>query len=320
VSTRQSRFVLVDGSVHVHVRRDDLPADSDVEDDPANVNEWFSSYLRDKGAFVLEHESRHVHQLMAYPALYVRAVREATWARAFLADFRDRGDIDYDPTGQHRVVVDPSTPEVQFLIRKYQAIVAPYLAGTTSDGRLAWGDDPALKDVERSRSVSEATLMEAEALTVQYLVATKRGFDGEFRAWARARGTNPTSVNDLVTILCGAGERTLAERVLMTWLPALVWHAFHTTWPVTAYFNFLAALTAQAPYLDLARIDRDMRSPWSGPCGTSLSSSIGALSSRRTVSSVRRPKRCPSPSRLAVRRRHNDLAGPGRGSARLSPR
>jgi hypothetical protein len=259
--------VFVDASVHVHADRSNLPAGSEEdENDPKTVNEWFSEYLGELGAFALEHENRHVHQLMAYPALYVRGLRESRWALTCLADFQERGDIPYDPTGQHRIVVDQSAPEVQFLIRNYQSTLTPYLAGTTSDGRLAWGDDPALPQLERTRSLSELTLIEAEALVVQYHVATRSGFSGTFRSWARIHDANPTAVNDVVTVLAGTGDRRPVEEIVLSILPALVWHAFHTSWPMTAFFNFLEMLTGSGNVTALRGIAPDPAFALIGAC------------------------------------------------------
>ena len=259
MSTRQSRCLLIDAAIHVHARREDLPGGAPAQEaDAATSNEWFAEYLGAQGAFVLEHESRHVHQIMAYPALYLRAIREYHWALAALADFRERGDLEYDPTGQYSIVLDPSAPEVRFLTDNYRTTVVLCPAGCTHDGRVVWGNDPLLDQVDRIRFISETTLLEAEALVIQYRLATRRGFVGGFRSWARARRVNPSAVNDIVTVLCGTRDREPIERAVLNLIPALVWHAFHTSRPATAFFNFLDALLAGSDVEGLRSVDIDM--------------------------------------------------------------
>jgi hypothetical protein len=179
--------------VHIDASPKDLPSDlvSFAADD-ALINKAFQTYIGGPGAFVFEHENRHVQQTLAYPALYLRAVREYQWARAALSDFRERGDLPYDPSWNWRLVVDPSHSDVQRIRRSYYVSVSRYAAGGRADGQFSWGEDSALSEVIRKRSFSEAKLLEAEAMAAQYALARARGVGGPFRVWARARGQYST--------------------------------------------------------------------------------------------------------------------------------
>ncbi len=260
MSTRQSRYLFVNGSVHMDVPHEQLPKDLLASpDDEAALNQAFQAYIVGRGAFVFEHENRHVHQTLAYPALYLRALREFHWARAALSDFRDRGDIVYDRAGQSRPVLDPSDPFLTTLRRSYYASVGRYPAGCQEDGRVRWGEASAIGAVvkrENRRVFSEVKLIEAEALAVQYAVAGRRGVVGPFLRWAISHGANHSPIDDLVTILSCGVARERVEQAVLRMVPALVWHAFHTTWPVTAFLNFLECLMVRRRPDELADMDR----------------------------------------------------------------
>jgi hypothetical protein len=61
----------------------------------------------------------------------------------------------------------------------------------------------------------------------------------------RARGANTAPIDDPVTIVSCTIERRLAEKFIFGFVAVWVWHAFHTTWPVTAFLIFLELLLAR---------------------------------------------------------------------------
>jgi hypothetical protein len=257
MSTRQSRFLFVNGSVHIDVPIHRVPWDPTDDVSGTSVTQFFSEYLQPLAHFVTEHESRHVQQTLAYPALYLRAIREYRWALSALDDFRSRGDLPYDPRGLSRPATDLTDPIAGELARAYYTSVARYYAGRRADGGFVWGPEEETRELSPRRRFSEVKLLEAEAIAVHYNVSRKRGTTERFHPWARSGGAATSAIDDLVTVLTGNQDRDEVEELVLRFVPALVWHSFHTTWPVTAFWNYLEALIPPRGITQLAGMDSD---------------------------------------------------------------
>ena len=244
MSTRQSRCLLVSGAVHIDAPWGAFARITSGSSDE-QINHAFEGYLRGRGAFVHEHENRHIQQLLAYPALFLRGLREFQWSLAALKDFRERKEVTYNPHTLEAMALDPTSPDVIALRQSYHETVRRYEVGSEPSGAIRWGDPTGLKDVVRKRHFSEAKLLEAESLAVQYSVALKRGAKRPFRTWALQHGANPSPIDDLVTLTAVNLPRHVAETAILRAVPVFAWHAFHTTWPTTSFLNFLQYFTTQ---------------------------------------------------------------------------
>lgn len=202
-------------------------------------------------SFTRQHECRHVHQLLAYPGLYLRAIREHGWAWQMLIDFRNRGDLPYSPRGDTHLRLSGEHPEVDRLGHAYYSALKRYPMGVVRDGEIVWDDRLDRRPLAWRRWLSETKLLEGEALAVQFTTARGTGYHGTFRSWLTETRADATPISDVVTLLseqfnqlaghsyARAVDRDLLDDRVVGCFPVLVWHAFHTTWPVTAFFEFL---------------------------------------------------------------------------------
>lgn len=86
---------------------------------------------------------------------------------------------------------------------------------------------------------------------MQFTIARGNGYHGTFRSWLTETRADATPISDVVTLLseqfnqlaghsyARTADRDLLDERVVSCFPVLAWHAFHTTWPVSAFFEFL---------------------------------------------------------------------------------
>jgi hypothetical protein len=175
------------------------------------------------------HEWCHVLQAFAYPALYLRSLRELRVVQQTLDSLQGSGEI----KRPFKVLLDPDWLAT---IRGPQEHVyrLHFEADNTFVLEPASADSPSTID-----DITETDLLESDAMIFQFKVERRgEGTGKEFADWLR----QPRHYARAFKL----AARYLGESNAFVALPALVRSSYETTWPVTA-FAHLIELILQSP-------------------------------------------------------------------------
>lgn len=208
------------------------------------VRPLFSDLVAPAQRDLIQHELRHVHQLLLYPYLYLRGLRALVTTGVVLDAVRDWGDVSLtvDRTVGAELPVFDSSDATVFAIKQSQYASASRYWFDLDGGTLM--PTPVNLNNPGADYLTEQHLLEDEVAVYQYRLTAGPPDGARFAAW---REQLPGDCPTFRFLRRAFDDRDAALRLL----PLLVYWAYQTTIPMGTFVELISLLKARPFGLDL---------------------------------------------------------------------